>query len=248
MTAVAPWWGAAGGLLGLVAGSFIATLVARWPQERSLGGRSACDGCGRSLAIRDLAPLLSWAIAGGRCRTCEARIDLRHPLIEAIAAGIGAVAFIAMPGIAGLAGALFGWQLLALAALDFEHYWLPDRLTATLALSGLLAAILGVEPAFIDRIIGGAAGFLSLWLIARSYRRLRSREGLGGGDPKLLGAIGCWLGWQPLPLVVLGASIGGLGFVLARQLRGHAIDAQTRVALGTWLAAAAFPLWIWAQL
>ena len=123
-----------------------------------------------------------------------------------------------MPGPAGIAGAVFGWLLLALAALDIAEFWLPDPLTLTLALAGFAAGLVGIDPPLTDRLIGGAAGFGSLWLIGFSYKRLRGREGLGGGDPKLLGAIGLWLGWRMLPAVLLLAAMTGLALVLLGML------------------------------
>ena len=237
-------WAVAGALTGLIAGSFIATLMIRWPQDRSLGGRSACDACDRTLSVRDLAPLLSWAIAAGKCRTCGARIDWRHPAVELAAGLIGLVALIAEPGLGGIAGALFGWQLLTLAALDFEHFWLPNRLTALLAVSGLALGLVGVGAPIVDRIIGGSAGFAALFAIAWTYRRLRGREGMGGGDPKLLGAIGCWLGWQFLPFVLLGASAVGMVVALVMLTRGQSVAADTRLPLGSLMAISAFPVWI----
>ena len=242
----AAWWMLGGALLGLIAGSFIATLVIRWPRDEGLGGRSKCDGCGRALSIRDLIPVFSFILVLGQCRTCGARIDARHLAIELTAAVVGAVALWIVPGWAGLAGALFGWQLIALAALDVEHFWLPNVLTAVLAATGLLAALL--DPTTLpDRLIGGAAGFASLFLIAWVYKRMRGRDGLGAGDPKLLGAIGCWLGWQPLPLVLVAASGIGLIALVLMRLRGQSIAATTRMPLGALMAIAAFPLWIWTQ-
>lgn len=244
MTCDAVWWALGGALAGLIAGSFVATLVIRWPQGRGLGGRSACDGCGRVLALRNLVPLLSWALTGGKCRTCAARIDWRHPVIEAVAMIIGAVAMMAQPGLAGIAGALFGWQLLALAALDAEHYWLPDRLTALLAISGLAAGVAGVGTDLESRAIGGVAGFAILFAISWAYRQIRKRDGMGGGDPKLLGAIGCWIGWLALPYVLIGASVIGLLAALIMQWRGRTVVATTRLPLGALMAVAAFPLWV----
>jgi leader peptidase (prepilin peptidase) / N-methyltransferase len=235
-----------GALLGLIAGSFIATLVIRWPRGEGLGGRSRCDACHKTLGVSDLIPVLSFVATRGTCRHCGARIDARHLAIELTAALIGVVAFTVAPGWAGFAGALFGWQLIALAALDAEHFWLPDMLTALLAVTGLVAALL--DPATLpDRLIGGAVGFVSLFAIAWTYKRLRGRDGMGAGDPKLLGAIGCWLGWQPLPLVIVGASGLGLIALALMARRGQSIAATTRLPLGALMAVAAFPLWIWAQ-
>ncbi len=240
---VAAWTGI-GALLGLVVGSFLATLVLRWPAARGLGGRSACDGCGVALRVRDLVPLLSFAAARGRCRTCGSAIDPVHPALELAAAGVGAAALALVPGPAGLAGALLGWILLALAVLDARHLWLPDRLTWPLLGLGLLGGAAGLPPPLSDRAIGAALGFAALWLVAAGYRRLRGRDGLGGGDPKLLAAIGAWLGWQPLSWVVLLAALGGLAWVAVQRLRGSTIAGGDALPFGTLLAGAGFALWL----
>ena len=238
-------WPVALGVLGAIIGSFIAALVIRWPEGRSvMTGRSACDACGRRLTARDLVPLVSALMLRGRCRACGAGIDPRHWRIEAAAGVIGVAAGCATATPAALAGACFGWLLLTLAALDLVALWLPDRLTMTLAIGGVLTGAIGVAPALPDRLIGGAAGFAALWLIAFGYRRLRGREGMGGGDPKLLGGVGLWLGWAPLPGVLLGASVIGLGLALIERLRGKPIGRDTALPLGALIALAAYPAWL----
>ena len=233
------------GVLGAVLGSFIATLVIRWPQDRSvMRGRSHCDACDAALMPRDLVPLLSAILARGRCRSCGTVIDARHWQIELAALWIGVVTGIVVPGPVGLAGAAFGWLLLALAALDVTEFWLPDRLTGTLAVVGLITGLLGVEPALLDRVIGGVVGFGSLWLIGAAYKRLRGREGLGGGDPKLLGAIGLWLGWAMLPAVLLLTALTGLAVVLVGMIGGRAVRMDTRMPFGALMAIAAYPAWL----
>lgn len=239
-----PVWPLLGAVGGAIIGSFIATLVIRWPQDRAVSqGRSACDACGKPLNIVDLIPVLGFAVRRGRCRQCDAPINWRHPAIEIAAALIGAAALAAAPGYAGFAGALFGWMLLAAGAIDAEHFWLPDAITLPMAVLGIAAAALA-PPDLADRLIGLAAGFGSLWLVAAGYRWLRGREGLGGGDPKLFGAIGAWLGWSALPFVLLLASLAGLGAVATAMLRGQAISATTRLPFGSLLAVAAFPVWL----
>ncbi len=240
----AAWWALGGALAGLIAGSFIATLVIRWPEGRGLGGRSACDGCGQHLSLRDLLPVVSWALARTKCRLCGGSINWRHPAIEVGAALIGAAALWLQPDLQGMAGALFGWQLLALAAFDAEHFWLPDWLTGVLAISGLAFGVGGVGVDLSSRAIGGAVGFAALFAISWTYRRVRGRAGMGGGDPKLLGAIGCWLGWQTLPFVVLGASGIGLAVAMVMAMRGHDVAATTRMPFGALMAVAAFPILI----
>jgi leader peptidase (prepilin peptidase)/N-methyltransferase len=238
-------WALAGFGLGAIIGSFLATAAIRWPDDRSVAkGRSRCDGCGRTLGPVDLIPLVGFAIRRGRCAGCGARIDPRHLQVELAAAAIGALALGLAPGLAGVGGALFGWGLLLLGVLDIDHLWLPDRVTYPLALTGIAFGSLGAPPWPNDRLIGMAAGFLSLFAIALGYRMLRGREGLGGGDPKMFAAIGAWLGWAALPFVLLLAALAGLAAVAVARLSGRAIGPTTRVPFGALLAAAGWPVWL----
>lgn len=239
------YWPILLGILGAVFGSFIATVAIRWPQGRSaMGGRSACDECGKGLAGHELVPLLSFVLQRGRCRGCGKTIHLAHPATEAAGLAIGVAAGLVAPGWEGVAGAVFGWLLLALAALDLAAFWLPNVLTAALAITGLIDGIF-FDPGWIDRILGGLIGFGLLYLVAFTYRHVRKREGLGGGDPKLFGAIGLWLGASMLAPVLLGASVTGLAVALAMKLSGREIGMTSRLPLGTLLAIAAFPAWLY---
>jgi leader peptidase (prepilin peptidase) / N-methyltransferase len=139
---------------------------------------------------------------------------------------------------------VFGWLLLTLAAIDAAEMWLPDELIATLAVAGVATGLLGIFPDIQDRLIGGLAGFASLWVIAFGYRRLRGHDGMGGGDPKLYGAIGLWLGWRMLPAVLLIAALVGLGYALFERFRGREVAADTALPFGTFLAIAAYPAWL----
>ncbi|MEO9601011.1 A24 family peptidase [Parasphingorhabdus sp.] len=236
----------AGALLGLIIGSFLATLILRWPEGRSvMSGRSSCDHCGHQLRIWELIPVASYLLQRGKCRQCGQEVAPDHIAIEIAAGLIGGLALFAAPGPEGLAGAVFGWVLLTLGALDANHHWLPDRLTVVLAVSGLVASVLLVPVELIDRLIGGLLGFASLAIVAGLYRYVRGREGLGGGDPKMLAGIGCWLGWQTLPLVILGASFVGLLVALSWQVRGKIMTADSLLPLGSLMAVVAFPLWLY---
>lgn len=236
--------GMAGLGIGLVIGSFLATLVLRWPQGRAVTGRSACDRCGVTLRWTNLVPVVSYLANRGTCTSCGVRIDRTHPLIELLCGAVGAAALYASPDLAGASAALICWMLVALAALDLRYFWLPDRLTVAVALVGLCSGALGILPSLSDRLIGGTTGYVALASVAWSYARIRRREGLGRGDPKLFGAIGMWLGWQELPFVLFGASVLGLLAVAAMTLRGHAVAATTRLPFGTLLAVAAFAVWL----
>jgi leader peptidase (prepilin peptidase) / N-methyltransferase len=242
-----PLWASsiAGFVLGTIVGSFLATILMRWPQGRSaVAGRSHCDGCGAVLGPAELVPLLSWLVFRGRCRRCGARIDWRHTAVELAGGIVGLTAAIVEPLPLALVTMAFGWWLLLTAALDAEHEWLPDALTLPLVPLGLLARWAGLGPPLLDRVIGAAVGWLVLAGMALAYRQLRGREGLGGGDPKLLAGIGAWLGWQCLPFVLLGAGLLGLLALLLMRLRGAPVGASTRLPLGALMALAAWPIWL----
>ena len=245
-TTLPPAFVAAGGaLLGLILGSFIATAAIRWPAGKSASaGRSRCDGCEAALGPAELVPLLSYLVQRGRCRGCGARIDPRHVAIELAAAALGLAAALAHPLPLALVSALFGWWLLLIAVIDLEHQWLPDRLTLPLIALGLAAAWAGFGPPLTERLAGAAIGWAALAAIAWLYRRFRGREGMGGGDPKMLGAIGAWVGAWHLPVILLGAGLLGLAAALVMRLRGEEVSAASRLPLGTLMALAAWPLWL----
>lgn len=233
---------AAASLLGLIFGSFLAALVIRWPEGRSvLSGRSHCDGCGRTLRAAELIPLLSALASRGRCRSCGTRIDPLHWRMEMGCAAIGAAAAILVPLPWAGGWMALGWILLALAILDARHHWLPDALTLPLAFLGLTIGPWVTGVTWPDALIGAAAGYGALLAVALGYRALRGREGLGLGDAKLLGALGAWFGWQALPFILLASSLTALLWVGALALGGAEIGRSTRIAFGTFLCIAAVP-------
>ena len=234
-----------GALAGLIAGSFLATALIRWPKgESAVRGRSRCDACAMPLRVGELVPVISHLLLRGRCRHCGARIDPRHLAVELAAATMGLVAMAAHPWPLGAVTALFGWWLLLAAMLDLEEQWLPELLTLPLIPLGLLAAWGGFGPPLGERAIGAVLGWAALALIALLYRLVRRREGMGGGDPKLLGALGAWVGAWHLPLILLGAGLFGLSAVLLMRLRGERVTATSRLPLGTLMILAAWPVWL----
>ena len=228
-------WVLGQGFLGAVFGSYIATLALRWPQPAR--GRSRCDACGETLRWWELVPLVSYLALRGKCARCGGRIAAYHPAIEVLGVAIGMAAAIAAPGVAGLMGAIFGWLLLALGAVDIRVFRLPNPMTVLLAIAGMLQVMI-LDLPFGAHLAGGVAGSASLWLVAGAYRRLRGREGLGGGDAKLFGAIGLWLGWRALPWVLLTACL--IGLVVAVTLR---MKRDARLPFGALLGASAFAIW-----
>ena len=239
----------AAGVLGAIVGSFVGAALIRLPKGQSVvSGRSHCDGCGRPLTPLDLVPIASFLALRGRCRTCRAPIDRWQFAAEIGGAMVGvAAALFARDGAMLGIGLVLGWQLLLLGLLDLRHFWLPDRLVLLLAGTGLAFAALAAvsDPVLLaGPLIGAALGFGILWLAARVYRGWRGREGLGGGDPKLLGAIGLWLGPLGVVETLLGASLIGLAVVAGLALARRAPAADAALPLGTLLALAGFAVYL----
>jgi leader peptidase (prepilin peptidase)/N-methyltransferase len=235
--------GIAGLLLGAIFGSFIATLCLRWPEGRSvLAGRSHCDGCAKPLPAARLVPLLSALLSRGRATCCGGAIDPFHARVEWIAALIGAAALGLTPSLQGLALAAFGWLLLPLLLLDLRHFWLPDSLTFVLGLSGLALGRWLNDVPLVERLLSGLGAGLILAFIGWIYARIRHREGLGAGDPKLLAALALWLGAEGIVATLLGAALIGLSeALLRRRARDEALPFGSFLCLAAWLVALVHP-------
>ncbi|MBL0924033.1 MAG: prepilin peptidase [Sphingomonadaceae bacterium] len=233
-----------GALLGLIWGSFIAALCSRWPVGESVAeGRSRCDICRTTLGIRDLLPVLSYIALRGRCRHCNQRIGMRPVIIELVAASIAVISGLLLPPAMALGAMLFGWLLLPIVMLDYDHLWIPDRLVILLAVGGVIfAPMVWPDIETLDRLIGAGAGFLTLEAIRQIYKVLRKREGMGAGDPKLFAALGLWLGWHALPIILFLASLFGIVTAIYRHFASS--GSQSALPLGSFLALAALAL-VW---
>lgn len=254
-------------ILGLLIGSFLNVVILRLPARLEhdwtcqcrelldvaapapdapppgiLWDRSRCRSCGHTLSPLENIPLLSYLWLLGRCSSCGSRISLRYPLVEALTgAAFLVVAMHYGPGIEMLAALVLTSFLIALTGIDFDHQLLPDDLTLPLLWIGLSFSLrpVFVEPA--TAITGAAVGYLALWSVYHLFRLLTGREGMGHGDFKLLAALGAWLGWQVLPLIILlsslsGALVGGTITLLRRDRRGQPIPFGPFIAVAGWIA------------
>jgi leader peptidase (prepilin peptidase)/N-methyltransferase len=213
---------------------------------------SACPHCGQPIAAWQNIPVLSYLMLRGRCANCAEPISVRYPIVEAFVA-LASVAVAATFGASWqtLAALVFTWFLIALSLIDFDHKLLPDNLTLPLMWLGLLLSLipLGDGPLFADlrsSVIGAAAGYMSLWTVYQLFKLATGKEGMGYGDFKLLAAIGAWLGWQALPLVILlSAAVGavvGVGLIaLGGRSRHAAIPFGPYLAGAAWIAMLAGP-------
>jgi leader peptidase (prepilin peptidase)/N-methyltransferase len=230
-------------------GSFLGLLIKRLPTGRRIAlARSECEFCHHPLGPRDLVPFCSWISAGGRCRYCGQAIGIFYPGVELAALLIAAWAALMLPDWIAWAGAGFGWALLTLAWIDQETYQLPNVITLPLAAAGLAVTWLIDRSILVDHLLGAAAGFAFLSLVGWAYRSLRGRPGLGGGDAKLLGAVGGWVAWQGLPTVVLYAAVSGLAVALLLVACGRRLQLSERIPFGPHLCVGAWLVWLYGPL
>jgi len=251
------------GIVGLCVGSFLNVVIHRLPKMLDRGWRaqcaelsgepppelppynlitprSECPACGHRIAAFENIPVLSFLFLRGRCSACAAPISARYPFIELLTGAL-TIAAVLRFGVTPTAAAacLFIWSLIALTFIDFDTQLLPDSITLPLLWSGLLANVAGFVPgvSLRDAVVGAIAGYVALWTIYWLFKLVRGKEGMGYGDFKLLAALGAWLGWQMLPLIVLLSSfvgaIIGIGLVV---FRGR--DHQIPLAFGPYLAIA----------
>jgi leader peptidase (prepilin peptidase)/N-methyltransferase len=207
--------------------------------------RSACPHCRAPITAWQNIPVISWLVLRGRCAACQAPISARYPVVE-LATGILSAwaAWHFGFGAAAACAVALTWALIALTGIDLDHQLLPDNITLPMLWAGLLAAVaigpiegsaLPVSPH--EAIIGAAAGYLSLWLVFHAFRLITGKEGMGYGDFKLFAALGAWMGWKILPLIILlSAGTGavlGIGMIV---LRGR--DRAAPIPFGPYLAAA----------
>ncbi|MFD2178781.1 prepilin peptidase [Veronia pacifica] len=258
-------------LFGLIVGSFLNVVIYRlpkmleqqWQQEchecfsefpapkqqtafnLSIPG-SHCPSCQTPVKAIDNIPVLSWLLLKGKCRHCEAKISIRYPLVELMTAAIVGVTAWVLPGSWWSLAVVFAtFALIALFFIDMDTLLLPDQITLPLMWAGILMAVLGYSPVSLyDAVIGAMAGYLSLWSVYQAFRLLTGKEGMGFGDFKLLAALGAWLGWQPLTLVVLLASfVGAIGGIIIMRVSGKGKDHP--FSFGPYLAVAGWVAILW---
>jgi leader peptidase (prepilin peptidase) / N-methyltransferase len=248
-------------LVGLCVGSFLNVVIHRlpimlergWKQQcAELNGetlpdapaynlvvpRSACPACGHRIGALQNIPVASWIFLRGKCRACGAAISARYPVVE-ILGGVVAAWSVYRFGLTpkGAGAAILLWSLLALTMIDIDTQLLPDDITLPLVWAGLLFNLRDVFVPLSSAVIGAVVGYLSLWAVYWLFKLIRGKEGMGYGDFKLLAALGAWLGWQMLPLIVLLSSLVGAAVGLALvALRGR--DHNVPLAFGPYLAAA----------
>ena len=250
-------------VFSLLIGSFLNVVIVRlprqihWQWEKDEQGAapppgiawppSHCPSCEHALSWWENLPLLSYLLLHGRCRECGTGISLRYPLVEALTALLSLVVVVTMgPQWLTIAALMLTWALIALAFIDLEHFLLPDRITLPLLAAGLLVNAIGGFTDPLSAVIGAVSGYGLLWAVYHAYRALTGREGFGYGDFKLLGALGAFLGWQLLPLIILlSAGVGAIIGIALILLRRH--QRSEPLPFGPFLAGAGWLALLWGQ-
>jgi len=246
-------------LLALLIGSFLNVVIYRLPVEISSTPagdlpegrfdltvpRSRCPTCDHQITALQNIPVLSYLFLGGKCANCKAPISRRYPAIELLTAVLsGVVAWRFGFGWEAAAGIALTWSLIVVSMIDIDHQIIPDSISLPLIWAGLFLSLFhpheGAQILFVDpqtAIAGGLAGYLSLWSIYHLFRLLTGKEGMGYGDFKLLAALGAWLGWQMLPLIILlSAVVGAISGILMIVIKSH--ERSVPIPFGPYLAAA----------
>lgn len=255
-------------LLGLVIGSFLNVVIHRLPimmerdwqtQCAELHGtplqhheplslslpRSRCPTCGHAISILENIPVISYLWLRGLCLGCGGKISLRYPLVEALTGGLFLLVVWQLgPTLTALGVLLFVCALICLTGIDIDRQWLPDDITLPLLWGGLLFNIATHHVDLQSAVLGAIAGYLSLWSIYWIFKLATGKDGMGQGDFKLAAALGAWLGWQTLPLVILLASaVGTLIGISLIIFKRH--DRHVPIPFGPYLALAGMIAMLW---
>ena len=214
--------------------------------------RSRCPSCGHQITSMQNIPVISYVLLGGKCAGCGTGIAVRYPIIElltAVLSGVVAWRF----GFGWEAAAAIGmtWALVAISVIDIDHQIIPDSISLPLIWAGLTLSLLhpmaGAQYLFVDpktAIVGALGGYLSLWSIYHLFRLITGKEGMGYGDFKLLAALGAWLGWEMLPVIILmSAVVGATTGIILIVTKRH--ERSVPIPFGPYLAAAGFIAMLW---
>ena len=214
--------------------------------------RSRCPRCNAEITALQNIPVVSWLLLGGKCASCRTSISVRYPIVEFATAVLSAVVALHFGWHwQTLAALLFTWALISLTVIDLDHTLLPDVITIPLLWLGLLLSLSWhaglTAPAPTDpssAILGAVCGYLILWTVYWAFKLITGKDGMGYGDFKLLGALGAWMGWQMLPLILLLSAFAGavIGIALI-LLRGR--DRNVPIPFGPYLAAAGWIALLW---
>jgi leader peptidase (prepilin peptidase)/N-methyltransferase len=213
---------------------------------------SRCPSCGHEITALQNIPIISYVFLGGKCAGCSTKIAIRYPVVELLTGVLsGIVAWRFGFGWEAAAAIAMTWALVAISVIDIDHQIIPDSISLPLMWAGLTMSLFhpvaGAEYLFVDpksAISGALAGYLSLWSIYHLFRLITGNEGMGYGDFKLLAALGAWLGWKMLPIIILmSAVVGAVTGIILIATKRH--ERSAPIPFGPYLAAAGWIAMLW---
>ncbi|MBW1721144.1 MAG: prepilin peptidase [Deltaproteobacteria bacterium] len=225
-------------LFGLVLGSFLNVCIFRLPRERSIvRPPSSCPQCGHRIRFYDNIPVLSYILLRGKCRSCRAPIPIHYPVVELVTGLLSLSLFLRYgPSFSYGTLLIFSSSLVVISFIDLHHKIIPDIISLPGIAAGFLASLPGwTGTTWSDSLIGVIGGGGFLFLIALLFKKLTGKEGMGGGDVKLLAMIGAWLGWRSLPFVILTSSLAGI-LIGGLSLLVSGKGLRSRIPFGPFLA------------
>ncbi|MFS6938651.1 prepilin peptidase [Neisseria animaloris] len=198
---------------------------------------SRCPSCQAPVKAWQNIPVLSYLMLGGKCGSCKTPISKRYPLVELLTGALfAAVAWKYGWSMTTLGGLILTAMLIALTFIDADTQYLPDQLTLPLVWLGLLFNLNGTFVPLTSAVLGAVCGYMSLWLLCYAYKLLTGKIGMGGGDFKLLAALGAWLGVSVLPvLIFMAALIGLVAAVIMRVAKGQQFAFGPSLAIAGWI-------------
>ena len=260
-------------ILGLLVGSFLNVVIYRLPliMEREWKAEcryileidepssepaekfnlafpnSHCPKCKQEIKPWQNIPVLSYLLLKGQCANCQTHIPVRYPIIEAVTGALsGIIAWQLGADVPAILALLLTWALIALTMIDADTQLLPDQITLPLLWLGLVCNAFGFYTSLESAVWGAVFGYLSLWSVYWAFKLLTGKEGMGFGDFKLLAALGAWMGWQSLPLIILLSSLVGAVIGITLMIINNK-DRNTAIPFGPYLAIAGWIAFLWGE-
>ncbi len=224
-------------IFGAIVGSFLNVCIFRLPNKESIiWPGSHCPHCKKPIKFYDNIPIISYLLLRGKCRQCHGSISFQYPLVEGITA-LSSLLLIMKFGLSlsYLIYFLFVAALIVITVIDLYHQIIPDVISLPGIGAGLLASLTVSQITFTNSLLGILLGGGSLFLIATVYQWLFKREGMGGGDVKLLAMIGAFLGWKAVILtILLGSLVGSIIGIILMVSKGK--DFKYAIPFGPFLS------------
>ncbi|HIJ80489.1 MAG TPA: prepilin peptidase [Desulfuromonadales bacterium] len=224
-------------VFGMVTGSFLNVCICRMPKDESVvSPPSHCPACGYQIRWYDNIPLLSYIFLGGKCRGCQTRISIQYPLVELLNGALTLLLFLRFgPTLAFAVLFMFSSALVVITFIDLEHQIIPDEISLSGIVIGFVFSFFLKGHTWLNSLLGILLGGGSLLLVAYGYQMLTGKEGMGGGDIKLLAMMGAFLGWKSIPFIIFTSSLMGSVIGISLML-SQKKDSKLAIPFGPYLA------------